>query len=473
MLTAKALGLVKANFEKEAKEEAQQESQGVLKALTAVLPPQAAFLKAALSVLGSLPRPVQAVLGLGAMAVTLGASYGVYRAVKKITDWFGVSLPRFENVPYIGAFASLFGSPPRTFDADAEDLASLLSSESLNLTEDGSGQGSFLKSRPPSSLKPTVRYYSPVDNLAPSGLIPTATIGVSGGMRKASPAVAQALEFASKTFGIPLEEVYATALQESSLGTNMAAPTSSARGLFQFIAGTWNQVRKDFPEYAKAYNIGPANGKSLNDDRMDLIKSAVMYGLLRNGNIASLKGVSSGNTTVDSYLAHFLGSSGARRLLAALRSTPDVPVSSAVNSEQYAANRELMQVSKKDTRVLSVRDFVTRIYNKIGVTAANYAQSFTTSPSKQTHAVAALSTTSYTPKSSVAKPSTEAVKVASAQPSGVSQKKERREQSAQSDVPTDILQSLPSSSPTLRPSGPSASYAPVRLANGTTALAPL
>lgn len=473
MLTAKALSLIHQKFDKDYKEEKKAEAEGgVLKALNAVLPPQAAALKAVLAVLSSLPKPVQAVLALGAVAVTLGVSYSIYRVVKKITDWFGMALPRFEDVPYIGAFASLFGAPSKVLDADEDNLARLLSSESVNLPDEAYGlipSGlPTLRQHPPSKVKPTQDYAPIVGNAAPSGMIPLSTIGVSGNMRQASPAVAQALEFASKTFGIPLEEVYATALQESGLGTNMAAPTSSARGLFQFIAGTWNQMRKEYPEYAKAYNIGPANGTSMNDDRMDLVKSAVMYGLFRNANIASLKGLTSGNQTVDSYLAHFLGAGGAKRMLAALRSSPDAPVTSAVGHAQYAANKSLMQVSKTDSRIISVRDFVTRIYNKIGVTAAKYAQNFTTPGKTPATSVAALA-----PPTKVAaqQATTSVVKATPPQTSRVSQKKAKKETEVASASP-DLLQSIPTT-PSTPKSGPSASYAPVRLANGTTALAPL
>ena len=474
MLTAKALSLVHQKFDKDYKEEKKAETEGgVLKALSAALPPQAVALKVVLAALTSLPKPVQAVLALGAVAVTLGVSYSVYRAVKKITDWFGMVLPRFEDVPYIGAFASLFGAPSKALDADEDNLARLLSSESVNLPDEAYGftpsEGPSLRQHPPSTVRPTMDYAPIVANAAPSGLIPLSTVSVSGNMRQASPAVAQALEFASKTFSIPLEEVYATALQESGLGTNMAAPTSSARGLFQFIAGTWNQMRKEYPEYAKAYNIGPANGKSMNDDRMDLVKSAVMYGLFRNANIASLKGLTSGNQTVDSYLAHFLGAGGAKRMLAALRSSPDAPVTSAVGSDQYAANKSLMQVSKSDSRIISVRDFVTRIYNKIGVTAAKYAQNFTTPGKTPATSVAALSPP--TSKVATQQSTTSVVKAAPPQTSGVSQKKAKKETGVASASP-GILQSIPTT-PTPPKSGPSASYAPVRLANGTTALAPL
>lgn len=106
------------------------------------------------------------------------------------------------------------------------------------------------------------------------------------------------------------------AMLESGGDATAAAPTSSARGLYQFTSGTWkNMVAK----YGQQYGI-------TNNDRMNPQKNAIMGNLLVKENSAQLKtALGRDPNPTEVYLAHFLGIAGAKQLLANL----DKPVSAA------------------------------------------------------------------------------------------------------------------------------------------------
>ena len=49
------------------------------------------------------------------------------------------------------------------------------------------------------------------------------------------------LDDVAKEFNVPIGEMYATAYAESSFNPRAGVKTSSAKGLFQFLTGTWNE----------------------------------------------------------------------------------------------------------------------------------------------------------------------------------------------------------------------------------------
>lgn len=198
--------------------------------------------------------------------------------------------------------------------------------------------------------------------------VPSASIEL--GKFKISPAVQAAMMFASKEFNIPLEEVYATVRQESGFNPRAGASTSSARGLFQFISSTWNELRARYPKIVSKYGIGAANGRAFNDDRMDPVKSAVMFGLFRNANALALGGLTSGDRTTDMYIAHFAGAGGASTVLRALKVNPGLSIRSVLGDKAYESNRSLMSDPRGNP--LSVKSFVDRMFQKSGAVALAY-----------------------------------------------------------------------------------------------------
>lgn len=129
---------------------------------------------------------------------------------------------------------------------------------------------------------------------------------------------------------------YATriAQYESSGGTNLSSPTSSARGPYQFINSTWlDQVKRNFPQIAQ--------GKT--DDQILALRndpdiSKQVLGTFTDENRSELSsfGLPTGDSNL--YLAHRFGADGARRLLSA---GPQMGVESVLGPQVVAANPDL------------------------------------------------------------------------------------------------------------------------------------
>lgn len=171
------------------------------------------------------------------------------------------------------------------------------------------------------------------------------------------------LDDVAKEYNIPIGEIYATAYAESSFNPRAGANSSSAKGLFQFLTGTWNEVRRNNPEIVKKYNIGEAV-KEGNDDRFDPRKSAIMYALLRKGNLGSLGKLTTGNISTDTYLAHFAGPTGAKNVINALNETPNASIATILGNKSYTANKSFL--SYPDGSPMSVKDWVERLHSKKG-----------------------------------------------------------------------------------------------------------
>jgi hypothetical protein len=158
----------------------------------------------------------------------------------------------------------------------------------------------------------------------------------SGGSSR--PDVTGAIKRASTATGANFQYLLATAKMESNLVPDAAASTSSARGLFQFIDQTWLGTVKEagtqlgYGKYADAIERNDDGSYSVDDDRMrreilklrdDPVASAAMAGVLTQSNSFKLTGAI-GRRPTDSelYMAHFMGVSGASKLINAASDTP-------------------------------------------------------------------------------------------------------------------------------------------------------
>ena len=135
-----------------------------------------------------------------------------------------------------------------------------------------------------------------------------------------------AIRLASARQGIDFNYLFTQAKTESGLDPNAAAPTSSARGLFQFTAGTWLEtIRKHGREHGLGAAaavlddggaIDPATRTAILDLRHDPLASADMAAAYAADNAAKLSaGLDRPATATDLSLAHFLGAAGALRFL--------------------------------------------------------------------------------------------------------------------------------------------------------------
>jgi Transglycosylase SLT domain len=145
--------------------------------------------------------------------------------------------------------------------------------------------------------------------------------------------VTTALKRASEATGAGFDFLKMVAARESSLNPTAKAKTSSAAGLFQFIDQTWLGAVK---QYGSRHGLGEqANDIQRGDDgrfdvssrarreeilalRFDANASAALAGELANENQSILeRKLGRGASSADLYTAHFLGPTGAIKLLGA------------------------------------------------------------------------------------------------------------------------------------------------------------
>jgi len=153
-----------------------------------------------------------------------------------------------------------------------------------------------------------------------------------------NPAVTGAIRQASRLTGTDFQYLVATANVESGFNPRAAAPTTTARGLFQFIEQTWLATLKEhgaalgYGKAAEAIARTPSGQYAVADPqltdrimrlRFDPTANAVMAGAYTRANADTLADrLGRKATEGELYLAHFLGSAGAGRLIALAESRP-------------------------------------------------------------------------------------------------------------------------------------------------------
>lgn len=176
--------------------------------------------------------------------------------------------------------------------------------------------------------------------------------GVSAVQRSEAQA---AIARASAATGVDFDYLLAQAKLESNLDPDARARSSSAAGLYQFIGGTWletldrhgSQHGLDWVGSAISTSGGRA---SIGDPvaraqimalRYDPDVSALMAAELARDNSAELSGfLGREPEPAELYLAHFLGSAGARSFLGALQNSPDASAA-ALFPKPAEANRAI------------------------------------------------------------------------------------------------------------------------------------
>ena len=169
-------------------------------------------------------------------------------------------------------------------------------------------------------------------------------------------ALAGTIRQASTATGVSFGYLVAAAKIESNLNPQAAAPTSSARGLYQFIEQTWLGTVKEagasfgYGRYADAITRLPSGSYEVSDAaarqeilqlRKDPAANAAMAGVLTRSNGFKLTGAL-GRRPSDGelYIAHFLGAGGASRLISNVQSNPQASAA-ALFPRAAAANRSI------------------------------------------------------------------------------------------------------------------------------------
>ena len=180
--------------------------------------------------------------------------------------------------------------------------------------------------------------------------------------------VLDAVQSASARSGIDFDYLFDVARVESGYNPAAQASTSSARGLYQFTKQTWlATLDRHGANHGLAWAadaIGrdasgrlsvadPALRQQIFDLRDDPAAASNMAAALTGDNRAYLESrIGRGAEPVDLYLAHFLGSGGAAKFLAALEANPDQPGASMM-PEAAAANRSVFYAADGNMRSLA------------------------------------------------------------------------------------------------------------------------
>lgn len=165
-----------------------------------------------------------------------------------------------------------------------------------------------------------------------------------------------AIQAASRTTGTSFDFLLRTAARESAFDPTAKASTSSARGLFQFIDTTWlAMVKEEGPRYGLAQYASAidrtASGRYVVSDpaklaeilklRDDPTVSALMAGALASRNSDYLAAnIGREPSSGELYIAHFLGASGARKLISMAQNQPSASAASAFQ-DAARANRSI------------------------------------------------------------------------------------------------------------------------------------
>lgn len=146
-------------------------------------------------------------------------------------------------------------------------------------------------------------------------------IGATGPARAEARA---AIARAANATGIDFAYLLGQARLESSLDPSARAATSSAAGLYQFTSGTWlATLGRHGAEHGYGWASDPAMRARALSLRFDPQASALMAAELAGDNRQALVGTLGREPdAAELYLAHFLGTSGASRFLAALATDP-------------------------------------------------------------------------------------------------------------------------------------------------------
>ena len=180
--------------------------------------------------------------------------------------------------------------------------------------------------------------------------------------------VAGAIRQAAHATGTSFHYLLATAQVESGLNPQAGASTTSARGLFQFIEQTWLATMKDagpalgYSRYANAITKTSSGRYVVSDPAMrtEILKlrndptvNAVMAGAFTQSNAAALTSrLGRAPSESELYLAHFLGSGGAARLITLGASHPGTAAADYF-SGAARANRSIFYNNQGQARTIA------------------------------------------------------------------------------------------------------------------------
>jgi len=227
-----------------------------------------------------------------------------------------------------------------------------------------------------------------------------------------APQITGAIRQAAKQSGISFEYLLTTAQIESNLNPGAQASTSSAKGLYQFIEQTWLGTIKGggaasgYGRYADAitqtasgrYEVAdPAMRTAIMQLRSDPEASAMMAGALTRNNADQLRNaIGRDPSEGELYIAHFLGSGGAGKLIATATAHPQA---NAAELFPAAASANPSIFYERSGQPRSAIDVYAKLSGRFEVARAN---SFDPSAARSTVAAAVPDTAGITQTFAVA-----------------------------------------------------------------------
>ena len=215
-----------------------------------------------------------------------------------------------------------------------------------------------------------------------------------------APQITGAIRQAAKQSGISFEYLLTTAQIESNLNPGAQASTSSAKGLYQFIEQTWLGTIKGggaaagYGRYADAISqsangrfevADPAMRTAIMQLRSDPEASAMMAGALTRNNADQLRSaIGRDPSEGELYIAHFLGSGGAGKLIATAAAQPQA---NAAELFPAAASANPSIFYDRAGQPRSAIDVYAKLSGRFEVARA---VSFTSDPAEARRAVAAV-----------------------------------------------------------------------------------
>ena len=165
---------------------------------------------------------------------------------------------------------------------------------------------------------------------------------------------------ASRRSGVRFDFLVKTAQRESNLDASAKSARSSAAGLFQFTEQTWlrmiketgdahgmaNEARSiDISRDGRFWVADPEQRRAILDLRFNPDAASAMAAELTNANARSLQeSLNRPASEGELYAAHFLGASGAARLIKAVKHSP-IGQAAAIFPEAARANPNVFFVS--------------------------------------------------------------------------------------------------------------------------------
>ena len=212
-------------------------------------------------------------------------------------------------------------------------------------------------------------------------------------------AATAAIRQASQVTGARFGYLLATAKVESNLNPNAAAKTSSAGGLFQFIDRTWLGTLKEagpylgYDRYSDAITRTDDGRYIVNDPtmrqeimalRQDPTANALMAGVFTNSNARHLTNkLGRAPTDGELYIAHFMGATGAARLIGNAEANPSGNASDAFPTAARANRSIFFDKSGRARSFAEVTQNLTSRYNvaRSRTPGIEAAEAFTTTQS--------------------------------------------------------------------------------------------